>query len=125
VIDLAQNTSQRFYVKSSNVNVVSAAMNQQAKESDLHSAPDASRTNLETENRAQARNQPGKITPTELAQKICRLLRVEGTTPIKLSLLRNGGVLVSRADESSSEDSHERDVERYDHAPTNRRIQAR
>ena len=49
------------------------------------------------------REQPSKVTPTELAEKICRLLRIEGTTPteIELSLLKNADVLVSRVEESN------------------------
>jgi hypothetical protein len=55
------------------------------------------------ESRTQDRKQPCKITPTELAQRICRLLRVEGMTAIELSLLRNGAVLVSKIPDSAKD----------------------
>jgi hypothetical protein len=54
-----------------------------------------------TKDTVQAGKQPDQVTLIELAQKICRLLRVEGTTPIELSLLRNGSLLVTKIPDSA------------------------
>jgi hypothetical protein len=50
---------------------------------------------------SQSRERLPEISPSQLGSRICRLLRLDRTASIEVSLLKGGGVLVSRIDDSN------------------------
>jgi len=50
---------------------------------------------------SQSRERLSEITPSQLGSRICRLLHIDRTASIEVSVLRGGGVLVSRIDDSN------------------------